>query len=122
MWSKLSLETILRLSVLSYCVLSVDSIALVEKHVYIGHIKKILDDATKFEKVKIKKRVLNFSINHERCIKYYLKSLEKSGSLTTDQHKKTKAIESRPGILCGFCKYIKLSLMLVRHLDLYFWQ
>ena len=101
---------------LSYCVLSVNSVVLVEKHVYIGQIKKILD------KVKIKKIILNSLINHERCIKYYLKSLEKSGSLTTDQHKKTKAIESRPGILCGFCKYIKLSLMLVHHLDLYFWK
>ena len=50
--------------------------------------KKILDDATKFEKVKIKKGILNFSINHERRINDYLKSLEKSGSLTTDQYKK----------------------------------
>ena len=50
--------------------------------------KKILDDVTKFEKVKIKKGILNFSINHERLTSDYLKSLEKSGSLTTDQYKK----------------------------------
>ena len=30
-----------------------------------------------------------------------MKSLEKSGSLTTDQYKKIKAIGSRPGLLCG---------------------
>ena len=36
--------------------------------------------ATKFEKVKIKKEILNFSVNHERLIDDYLKSLEKSGS------------------------------------------
>ena len=35
----------------------------VEKDVYIRHIEKILDDATKFQKVKIKKGIVNFSIN-----------------------------------------------------------
>ena len=67
----------------------------------------ILDDATKFEKEKIKKIFLNFSINHERGIKDYLKSLEKTGSLTTDQYKKIKAIGSRPGILYELCKVHK---------------
>ena len=76
-----------------------NSVVLVENDVYIRHIEKILDDATKFEKVKSKKGILNFSINHERRINDYLKSLEKSGSLTTDQYKKIKAIGSRPGIL-----------------------
>ena len=84
-----------------------NSVALVEKDVYIRHIEKILDDATKFEKVKIKKGILNFSINHERRINDYLKSLEKSGSLTTDQCKKIKAIGSRPEILYGLCKVHK---------------
>ena len=36
-----------------------------------------------------------------------LKSLEKSGSLSTDQYKKIKAIGSRPGILYGLCKVHK---------------
>ena len=54
-----------------------NSVALVEKGVCIRHIIKILDYATKFEKVKIKKGTLNFSINHERRINDYLKSLEK---------------------------------------------
>ena len=34
----------------------------------------------------------------------YLKSLENSSSLNTNQHKKMKAIKSRPGILHGLCK------------------
>ena len=86
-----------------------NSVVLVEKDVYLvyRHIEKILDDATKCEKVKIKKGILNFSINHERRINDYLKSLEKSGSLTTDQCKKIKAIGSRPGILYGLCKVHK---------------
>ena len=50
---------------------------------------------------------MNFSINHERRINDYLKSLEKSGSLTTNQYKKVKAIGSRPGILYGLCKVHK---------------
>ena len=37
----------------------------------------ILDDAKKSEKVKIEKGIFNFSINPERRIKDYLKSLEK---------------------------------------------
>ena len=56
---------------------------------------------------KIKKGFLNFSIIHERRINDYLKSLEKSGSLTTDQYKNIKAIGSRPGILYGLCKFHK---------------
>ena len=84
-----------------------NSVVLVEKDVYIRHTEENLDDATKFEKVKIKKGILNFSINHKRRINDYLKSLEKSGSMTTDQYKKIKAIGSRPGILYGLCKVHK---------------
>ena len=76
-----------------------NSVALVEKNVHIRHIEKILDDATKFEKIEIKKGIFNFSINYERLTNNYLKSPKKSGSLTTDQYKKIKAIGSRPGIL-----------------------
>ena len=49
-----------------------NSVVLVKKDVYIRHIEKILDDSTKFEKVKVKKETLNFSITH---INDYLKSL-----------------------------------------------
>ena len=74
---------------------------------YIRNIEKILDDAAKFEKVKIKKIYWDFSVYHERRINDYLQSLEKSGSLTTDQYKKIKEIGSRPAIVYGFCKVHK---------------
>ena len=38
-------------------------VVLVEKDVYIRTIEKILDNATKFEKMKVKKGILNFSDN-----------------------------------------------------------
>ena len=84
-----------------------NSVVLVEKNDYIRHIEKKIDNATKFEKVNVKKGILNFSIYHERRRTDYLKSLEKSGSLTTDQYKKIKVIRSRPGILYGLCKIYK---------------
>ena len=52
-----------------------NSVALVQNDLHIRHIENILDDATKFEKVKIKKGSLNFSINHEKRTNN-LKSLE----------------------------------------------
>ena len=48
----------------------------------------ILSDSNKFEKLSIKKGILNFSINHEKNISNYLKRLEKIRSLCTKQHKK----------------------------------
>ena len=67
----------------------------------------ILSDLNKFEKVSIKKGILNFSISHEKNINNYLKRLEKSGSLSTEQYKKIKAVGNRPGILYGLCKVHK---------------
>ena len=51
-----------------------NSVVLVEKDVHIRNIEKILNNATKFEKMKIKKGILNFSINCKRCINNYLRS------------------------------------------------
>ena len=84
-----------------------NSVVIVEKDVYVRHMETILSDFNKFEKVSIKKGILNFSINHEKNINNYLKRLEKSGSLSTEQHKKIKAVGSRPGILYGLCKVHK---------------
>ena len=36
-----------------------------------------------------------------------MKRLEKSGTLSTEQYKKIKAVRSRPGILYGLCKVHK---------------
>ena len=86
-----------------------NSVAIVEKDVFVRHTETILSDLNKFEKVSIKKGILNFSINHEKNINNYLKRLEKSGSLSTEQYKKIKAVGSRPGILYGRCKVHKAN-------------
>ena len=54
---------------------------LVDRDVYINHVENILKDSTKFEKVDIKTRTLNFQVNHERRINEILKSLKSAGSL-----------------------------------------
>ena len=82
-------------------------VVILEKHVFLRHMERILSDFNKFEKVSIKKSILNFTINHEKSIYNYLKRLEKSGTLSTKQHKKIKAVGSRPGILYGLCKVHK---------------
>ena len=84
-----------------------NSVVIVQKDVYVRHIETILNNLHKFEKLNVKKGILNFSINHEKRINNYLKSLEKSGSLSSNQYKKIKATRSRPGILYGLCKVQK---------------
>ena len=75
-----------------------NSVVIVEKDVYLRHMETIISDHNKFEKVSIKKEILNFSINHEKNINNYLKRLEKPGTLSTEQYKKIKAVGTRPGI------------------------
>ena len=84
-----------------------NSVVLVDKDVYVNYMENILKDQNKFEKVKIKTRILNFQVNHEKRINEYLKSLKNSGSLSVEQYKKKKAIGSRPGFLYGLCKVRK---------------
>ena len=75
-----------------------------DKDVYVKYLENILKEQSKFEKVKIKTRILNFQVNHEKRINEYLKSLKNSGSLSMGQYKKIKAVGSRPGLLYGLCK------------------
>ena len=51
--------------------------------------------------------MIKFSTNPYFIFQRFQYFLEKAGSLTTDQYKKMKAIESRPGILYGLCKVHK---------------
>ena len=76
-----------------------NSVIIVEKDVYLRHMETVISDHNKFEKVSIKKGILNCSINHEKNINNYLKRLEKSGTLSADQYKKITAVGSRTGIL-----------------------
>ena len=69
--------------------------------------ESLLSNKAKFEKVYTKKRLLNFTVNHEKQINEYLKSLKSSGALSVEQHKKIKAVGSRPGVLYGLCKVHK---------------
>ena len=69
--------------------------------------ENILKDQTKFEKVTIKTRILNFQVNHEKNINDFLKNLKNSDSLSDKQYKKIKAVGSKPGILYGLCKVHK---------------
>ena len=50
-----------------------NSVVIVEKGVYLRHMKTILRDLNDFPKVDIKKGILNFSINHEKHVSNHLK-------------------------------------------------
>ena len=61
----------------------------------------------KYGKLDTKKGLLNFTVNHEKRINEYLKSLESSGALSVEQLNKIKAVGSRPNVLYGLCKVHK---------------
>ena len=84
-----------------------NSVVLVDRDVYTKHMENILKDNTKFEKVHIKTRTLNFQVNHEKRINEILKSLKSSVSLIDKQYKTIKAVGSRPGVSYGLCKVHK---------------
>ena len=71
-----------------------NSVVLVNKSDYIRHIEGILKDVNKFEKVSLKKGILNFAVNHEEHINKQLRSISKNGSLTEQLYKKIKAVGS----------------------------
>ena len=71
-----------------------NSVVLVDSDVYVNHMKNIVKENTKFEKVDIKTRTLNFQINHEKHINEILNSLKPACSLTDKQYKKIKAVGS----------------------------
>ena len=80
---------------------------LVNKSDYIRHIEDILKDVNKFEKVSMKKGILNFAVNHKEHINKQLRSIPKNRSLTEQQYKKIKAVGSNPGIFMAYAKYIR---------------
>ena len=53
------------------------SVVLVNKSDYIRHIEGILKDVNKYEKVSLKKGILNFAVNHEEHINKQLRSISK---------------------------------------------
>ena len=69
--------------------------------------ENILKYNTKFEKVDIKTRTLNFHVNHEKRLNEILKSLKFTGSLSDKHYKKIKAVGFRPGVFYSLCKVHK---------------
>ena len=59
-----------------------NSVVLVDRDVYVKHMENILKDNTKFKKVDIKARTLNFQVDHEKRINEILPRLKSSGSLS----------------------------------------
>ena len=86
-----------------------NSVVIVDKDICLKNMELLLSDKAKFEKVDTKKDLLNFTVNYEKRINEYLKSLELSGALNVEQYKKIKAVGSRPGTLNGLCKVHKNS-------------
>ena len=84
-----------------------NSVVVLDEDIYIKHMESLLSNKAKFEKVATKKGLLNFTVNHEKRINEYLKSLKSSGGLSVEHHKKIKAVGSRPGVLYGLCKVHK---------------
>ena len=84
-----------------------NSVVLLNKFDYIRHIEGILKNFNNFEKVSLKKGILNFAVNHEEHINKQLRSISKNGSLTEQQYKNVKVVGSNPGILYGLCKVHK---------------
>ena len=84
-----------------------NSVVIPDKDAYIKHMESLLSNKAKFEKVDTKKGLLSFAVNHEKRMNEYLKSLKSSGAVCAEQHKKIKAVRSRPGVLYGLCKVHK---------------
>ena len=53
-----------------------NSAVILDKDVYIKHMESLLSDKANFEKVDNKKGLLNFTVNHEKLINKYSKSLK----------------------------------------------
>ena len=54
-----------------------NAIVLLNKSGYVRHVEDILKDVNKFEKVSLKKGILNFTVNHEKHINKQLRSISK---------------------------------------------
>ena len=83
------------------------SVGILDKAVFIKQMESFLSDKAKFRKTDPKKGLLNFTVNHEKQINEYLKSLKSSGVLSVKHHKKIEAVGLKPGVLYGICEVYK---------------
>ena len=79
----------------------------------------ILSDLNKFEKVTIKKGILNFSINHEQISTIIWRDRKNQEVCLPSNIKKLKQSEVDQESYMDVAKYIKPLLVFVHHLDLY---
>ena len=81
--------------------------------------ENIFNGKTKFWKVDIKTRTLNFQVNHEKPINEILKSLKSANSLNIKQYKKLEQLDLDLVFYMAFIKFTKQFSMLVHLSDLY---
>ena len=84
-----------------------NSVVILDKGVYIKHMESLLSNKDRFEKVDTKRGLLNFTVNHEKPINEYLKSLKSSRSVSVEQYKKLKLYPQDLVFYMVFLKYIK---------------
>ena len=85
-----------------------NSVVILDKDIHIKRMESLLSNKAKFEKVDTKKGLLNFTVNHEKRINEYLRSLKSSGALSVEQHREIKAAGSNLVFYLVFVKYIKI--------------
>ena len=78
-----------------------NSVVILDKDNHIKRMESFLSNKAKLEIFNTKKGLLNFTVNHEKRINEYLRSLKSSGALSVEQHKEIKAAGSRPSVLYG---------------------
>ena len=70
-------------------------------------IKNVIEGCQQFEKVSLRKGILNLALYHDGHINKELKSISKNTNLTEQQYKKVKSVQRNPGILYGLFKVHK---------------
>ena len=78
----------------------------------------ILSDLNKFEKLSIKKRILNFPINHEKILTIIWRDLRNQEICLGNNVTKSKQSEGDQEFYMDVVKYKKSLLMFVHQVDL----
>ena len=85
-----------------------NSVVIIQRQDYLKKMNDMLSDQKKFSKVSLKDdTLLNFAINQEKVYKVLKKFIE-SKSTTEKTRKSLKPVGTRPGIMYGSLRYIKL--------------
>ena len=88
-----------------------NGLVLIDKNTYITKLNNILNDETKFTKVRFNKRnkELDYLLKKQNEIKVFLEELESKGVLSAGECKILNPSGSQPGVLYGLCKVHKGS-------------